>query len=65
MLDIPQRRHRKVDERMKKLQLALLRLRANYIGPLWRIGLIKRTTAFKWDVDVAVFDTTSEPSAQE
>lgn len=35
------------------MKLFLLRLRARFAW-LWRIGLIKRTTAFRWEVDVMV-----------
>ncbi len=38
---------------MKRLNLFILRLRAKG-AYLWRIGLIKRTTAFRWEMDAAL-----------
>ncbi len=36
------------------MKLHLLRLRASF-GWLWRLGIIKRTTAFRWEIDVATY----------
>jgi hypothetical protein len=38
------------------MKLKLLRLRAK-LAYLWRIGLIKRTTAFRWEMDAALGET--------
>jgi hypothetical protein len=37
----------------------LLRLRA-FCSYLWRVGLIKRTTAFRWEMDAALGEYTSK-----
>lgn len=39
------------------MKQALLNLRAR-CGVMWRVGLIKRTTAFRWDVDAALGEYT-------
>ena len=39
------------------MKLKLLRARA-WFGWLWRIGLVKRTTAFRWEVDASLGETS-------
>ena len=39
--------------------LFLLRLRAKFAW-IWRIRLIKRTTAFRWEMDVCVYPESSK-----
>ena len=38
---------------MAFLRLLWLKLRA-ILAPLWRVGLISRPTAFRWEVDAAL-----------
>ena len=45
---------------LQKLPLWLVKFRAKTLARTWRIGLIDRTTAFRWEMDVAVWpDATS------
>lgn len=46
--------HNAYNKISNKIKLSLLKFRAKFIW-IWRIGLIKRTTAFRWEMDVAVF----------
>jgi hypothetical protein len=32
----------------------MLKLKAWLAGPLYRLGIIRQTTAFRWEVDLAV-----------
>ena len=49
---------------MQKLPLRLVRLlRAKTLAWTWRIGLIDRTTAFRWEVDVAVWPMAQRDAA--
>lgn len=43
-----------------QLKLWFLKFRANYLAYLWRIGIIRRATAFRWEVDVAVYPGRNE-----
>lgn len=38
------------------LYCAWVKFRGRYCSWIWRLGLIKRTTAFRWEVDIACLD---------